>query len=99
MARHQTIDLNVRAANENGDATDIGDYQGDKIVSLHGTFTATLQLEGSLDGTVWTAIGASSGTPVNREFVTPWRYIRVVTSGYGSGAPKATFGGHNSRTV
>lgn len=100
MARpfHQNLPLPDPIADGNGGAVLVEAYR-DKLVQVTGTFTATVTIQGSLDGSNWVAVtdGAFTG-PGFVEIAPAFKYLRAVVSGYASGAPVALFGGFDERT-
>ena len=58
-----------------------------KTVQFTGTFVATIQMQGSMDGTTWLDEGTAA-TAVGKLEVTPaWVYMRCKMTGYTSGDP------------
>lgn len=97
--RHEVIELEVKQANESG-APIVVDRFREKTVHVHAaaSFSASLQVEGVIGNEDWTAIGTAltaNGFVLVPQAVTK---LRITTSGYTSGAPKAHFGGFDSRT-
>lgn len=76
----------------------VAEYTG-KTVVIGGTFVGTAQLEGSLDGTTWIVIGASTTTPAVRETTASWRFLRINVTAYTSGEIVAMFSGYNTRVA
>lgn len=109
--KYEARDLDVKAAagGSNGDGDPIMvDRFHEKTVAIHGTFVATVQVQGKLvspnASTDWVNIGAaltapglvaiadSTGHPLS---VT---HVRAKTTAFTSGAPKGSFGGFDSRS-
>jgi hypothetical protein len=65
----------------------------DKYVQTTGTFTATMSIEGSLDGTNYVAVATGISTPSFVQVPQPLVYLRVRVTGYTSGTPGAIVGG------
>jgi hypothetical protein len=71
---------------------------GDKTVQVAGTFTATVNIEGTLDGTNWQLVdGGALTAPGVIEIFPTYKELRVTISGYGTGTPVVTFGGFDER--
>lgn len=89
------LSLEVKKAVQAGAAKDVLAWQAIKTVQVTGgAFNATLQLQGSNDGTNWdelcddiTAVGFYTFTAVVEQ-------IRVNTSAYVAGDPLVTLAGH-----
>lgn len=65
----------------------------DKTVQVSGTFSATLQLEGSLDGVAWSSLGATITANAIRAIPEAIHYIRVNTTVFVSGVPVVKLSG------
>jgi hypothetical protein len=71
----------------------------DKAVQFSGeagaAWSATVKIQGSLDGHVWEDIGAAVvGTDTFRDIARTYALIRAVETAYTSGTPKVTVAGH-----
>lgn len=86
--------------NQNGSSESqlVAHFTG-KTVAITGTFTATAQVEGSMDGSNWFPVDSSVTAPALIETTASFRFMRVTISGYASGAVEATFGGFNTRVA
>jgi hypothetical protein len=95
--------LDVPASPADGAAQNVAAYQGGTVQAF-GTFAATLQVQGKLEGGDWVNIGSaltapgfvtisdSNGCPLSVAF------LRIRTTAYTSGTPQAKFAGFNSRS-
>lgn len=92
MANMEGYALNAPAAVQAGTAFDARRLRG-RLVQITGTFTATLGVEGSIDGTVWTGIGSAITAPGYRVVEDGWSYVRINTTAFTSGTPVAKLGG------
>ena len=70
-----------------------------KYVQLHGTFVATVQVEGSIDGSDYFAVGAPQSAPGVVPVPETVEFVRVRTAAYTSGEPKAVLAGFDERAV
>jgi hypothetical protein len=61
-----------------------------KCVYVSGSFTATVQIQLSADGTNWFDEGTALTAAGSLEITKPARYIRANTTAYTSGTPLAT---------
>jgi hypothetical protein len=59
----------------------------DKRLQVTGTFTATLQLEESLDGQTWSKIGSDITAAGWVTITTMQAWLRIVVAAYTSGSP------------
>ena len=98
MARPEKIRFEVKTAAGVGRAENVFRFR-DKYVQFHGTFTATLQLEGTVDGSDYVPIGAPTSAPGIVAVPETVEFLRVRTTAFTSGEPKAVFGGFDERTV
>lgn len=99
MARPEKIALAVPAAVGIGEAANVFRFR-DKYVQVHGTFVATMQLEGSIDGNEYFPVGApQSATPGVVAVPETIQFLRVRVTSFTSGEPKATFAGFDERAV
>ena len=98
MARPERVQLAVPTAIGVGAASNVFRLR-DKYVQVHGTFAATLQLEGSIDGDEYFSVGTpqtSAGVLAVPETV---QFLRVHVTAFTSGEPKATLAGFDERAV
>lgn len=99
MARPETISLQVPTSVGVGQSANVFRFR-DKYVQVHGTFVATMQLEGSIDGSEYFPIGAAqSATPGVVAVPETIQFLRVRVTSFTSGAPKATFAGFDERAA
>lgn len=92
MARIYNIPI---VASGNGDAVECASLR-DKSVQISGSFTASLQVQGSIDGSNWVSEGSAQTTPGVVNITTSWVFIRI-NAGAITGTPKATLCGHEER--
>ncbi len=111
--KYETIALDVKLAaggtSGDGIASRVGDFVNGTVV-VHGTFSATVQLQGKISpreatnddwvdiGTPFTtagfiALADAGGAPLS------FSHIRVKTTAFVNGAPLASFGGLQSRSL
>lgn len=98
MARPEKVVLEVKQAVEVGRAENVFRFR-DKTVQVHGTFVATLQLEASLDGSDYFPVGAALTAPGAVLVPQTVEFLRVRTTAYTSGEPKAVLAGFDERAV
>ena len=98
MARPEKVQLEVKQAVDVGRAENVFRFR-DKTVQIHGTFVATLQLEASIDGSEYFLAGASKTTPGVVLIPETVEFLRVRTTAYTSGEPKAVLAGFDERAV
>jgi hypothetical protein len=98
MARPEKVMLEVKQAVEAGRAENVFRFR-DKTVQIHGTFVATLQVEGSIDGSEYFPIGAATSAPGAVRVFETVEVLRVRTTAYTSGEPRAVFAGFDERAV
>ncbi len=96
MARPEKLRLEVKQAVDAGRAENVFRFR-DKTVQVHGTFVATLQLEGSIDGSEYFAVGAPVSAAGAIRVPETLEFLRVRTTAYTSGEPKAAFAGFDER--
>lgn len=99
-----THTMDAKAAVADGDALNVSLYAGG-TVQIHGTFSATLQVQGKIaPASEWTNIGSALTAPglvtLSDANGSPYALtnIRVRTTAYTSGTPQAVFAGFNSRS-
>ena len=71
---------------------------GSLAAQVSGTFVATMQLEGSLDGSTWNTIIADITTTGFHAIDPILKAVRINTTAYTSGSPVVIVAGHNVRT-
>jgi hypothetical protein len=69
-----------------------------KTVIVHGTFVATAQVEGSLDGGEWFNLGSSVTAPGAIEIAATVKQLRITVSGYTSGTVESALLGTDLTT-
>jgi hypothetical protein len=98
MARPEKIRMEVVAAVGVGRAENVLRFR-DKFVQVYGTFSATLQLEASIDGNAYFAVGPAVSAPGVLPFPETAEFARVRTTAFTSGAPEATLAGFDERAT
>ena len=98
MARPEKITLEVPTAAGVGKAENLFRFR-DKTVQFGGIFVATLQLEGSLDGNEYAAIGTPVTAPGLVAVPVTVEFLRVRVVAFASGTPKATAAGFDFRAM
>ena len=98
MARPEKVHLEVKQAVDVGRAENVFRFR-DKAVQFHGSFVATLQLEASIDGSEYFAVGAPKSAPGVVLVPETVEFLRVRTTAYTSGEPKAVLAGFDERAV
>jgi len=98
MARPEKIRLEVKSQVGAGRAEQVFRFR-DKYIQVHGTFVATLQLEATIDGSDYFAVAAPMSVPGVIPIPETVEFVRVRTSAYTSGEPKAVLGGFDERAV
>lgn len=98
MARPEKIRLEVKPQVAAGRAEQVFRFR-DKFVQIHGTFVATLQVEASIDGSDFFAVGASQSAPGVVPVPETVEFVRVRTTAFTSGEPKAVLGGFDERAA
>jgi hypothetical protein len=96
--RHEvrTVPLPSPLATGAGDPIDVGELT-DKAVQVTGTFTASIQLQGSLDGTNFEDLGSAISGPDLVVVAERVKWLRVDLT-FTSGTPVVLVGGLNERT-
>ena len=97
-AQYITLPVAVTTPPVAGAAQEV-DHLRNKTVQFSGTFVATLQLEGSLDGTNWVAVESAVTAAGLVEVSHTLKQLRVKTTAYTSGTPVAVLVGLDARTV
>ncbi len=98
MARPEKIELEVKQSVDAGRAENVFRFR-DKTVQVHGTFVATVQLEASIDGSDYFPVGAALTAPGAVLVPQTVEFLRVRTTAYTSGEPKAVLAGFDERAV
>jgi len=98
MARPEKIQLEVKAAADIGRAENVFRFR-DKYVQISGTFVATLQVEGTIDGSDYFPVGAAMNAAGVVPVVETIEFIRVRTTAFTSGEPKAVVAGFDERAA
>jgi hypothetical protein len=98
MARPEKIRLEVKAEVGAGKAEQVFRFR-DKYVQLHGTFVATLQVEATIDGSDYFPVGAAQSAPGIVPLPETVEFVRVRTTAFTSGEPKAVLAGFDERAV
>ena len=98
MARPESIALEVPKAPGVGHAAQVFRFL-EKTVQVGGTFAGSLQLEGSIGGEEYAAIGAPITTPALVPVPLTVEFLRVRLLALASGAPTATFAGFDYRAA
>ena len=98
MRRKEFI-LDVRSANETGDAINVADLVDLVIEIGPPAFTAAVQIEASIDGVTFNDLGSvftNAGGLL--EISSAFSRLRATTSGYSAGALTGIGAGRDSRT-
>ena len=92
-------DLDVPAvANTNGDAVQVKDYR-DKTIQVHGTFSAGLEIQVSLDGgTTFVPVVTGITAPGIHQVPQTCTHLRVRNVTFVSGVPHAVLGAFDARS-
>ena len=98
MARPEQMPLEVPAAAGVGAAANVFRLR-DKTVQVSGPFVGSLQLEGSIDGENFEAIGAPLTAPGFVLVPLTVAFVRVRTDQLTSGAPRAMAAGFDFRAL
>lgn len=98
MARPEKIRLEVKQQVGVGKAEQVFRFR-DKYIQVHGTFVAALQIEATIDGSDYFAVGPAQSAPGVVSLPETVEFVRVRTTAYTSGEPKAVLGGFDERAV
>ncbi len=98
MPRPEKLTLEVKQAVDAGRAENVFRFR-DKTVQFLGTFVATLQVEASIDGSEYFPVGAAASAPGVVRVPETVEFLRVRTTAYTSGEPKAAFAGFDERAA
>lgn len=90
--RLETYDLETPASVAAGEAQRV-DHLVEKTFLVGGTFSATMRLQGSLDGSSWADISGDITAPSALAFSHSVMYVRVNVTAYVSGAPAGSICG------
>lgn len=89
--RPERVDLEPPASTATGPAKHVGRLT-EKTLQVSGTFVASLQVEGTVDGSNWAAVGAAITTPSNVSIPGYYDRLRIAVT-FTSGVPAAVLGG------
>lgn len=95
--KHEVHDLNVPASVANGTAKLVQDLR-EKYVQFSGTFVATMDIEGSMDGTNWATTSTGHNASAIVSVPQSVKYIRIATTAFTSGTPVAKLGAFQARS-
>jgi hypothetical protein len=98
MARPEKVRLEVKQAVDAGKAEHVFRFR-DKYVQVHGTFVATVQVEATIDGSDYFPVGGALSAPGVVPVPETAEFVRVRTTAYVSGEPKAVLAGFDERAV
>lgn len=98
MARPEKIRMEVLASVGVGRTENVFRFR-DKYVHVHGTFSATVQLEASIDGSIYFTVGAALSAPGVVPFPETAEFARVRTTAFTSGTPEATLAAFDERAA
>lgn len=70
----------------------------DKWIQMTGTYTASIDLEVTLDGSTWTKIATALATGSITEIPQNCRAIRLNTTAFTSGTPACTYRAREARS-
>jgi hypothetical protein len=98
MARPERQPLEIPAAAGAGKHVTVFQWR-DKTVQVSGLFVGALQVEGSIDGEDFTAIGAPLTGPGFVLVPHAVAFVRLHTNELTSGEPKAAIAGFDYRTL
>jgi len=91
--------MDVRSADETGDATNVADLTDLVIEVGPATFNATVQVEASVDGSTFNDLGSAfTNAGGLLEITSAFKTVRTTTSGYTAGALTGIGAGRDSRT-
>lgn len=89
MGQTQQLSIEVPAEVAAGGNEGVGHLTNKYLVVSTAAFTATIKLEGSVDGTVWHELAATIAAGDVTAIPVPWKYVRCNTTAYTSGTPAA----------
>lgn len=85
--RQEQHSLNVPVVAAAGTAKPVSHLQYEKTVQVDGTFTATVNLEASIDGINYIVVQAGLATGVFHQILGHYKFIRCSTTAYTTGTP------------
>jgi hypothetical protein len=94
--RREVLELDVELTAAVGDAQ-LCEILVDKWVQIGGTFTATVEIQITINGTDWVTLGSYTAGDI-LEIPQNAQYIRVETTAYTTGTPTVTLAGRSART-
>jgi len=98
MARPEKMTLEVKQEVGVGRAENVFRFLH-KYLQVGGTFAATLQVEASIDGSEYFNVGSAVSAPGVVPVPETVEFIRVRTTVYTSGEPKAVLAGFDERAA
>lgn len=98
MARPEKIPLEVKKEVAAGRGEHVFRFR-DKYVQVHGAFVATVQVEATIDGDDYFAVGPALSAPGVVPVPETVLFVRVRTTAYVSGDPEAVLAGFDERAV
>ncbi len=98
MPRPEQIPLPVPQSVATGAFRDVHRFR-DKFVQIGGTFVATLQLQGTIDGSEFFNIGGPVSSPTVIPVPETVQFLQVDVTAFTSGAPTATAAGFDFRAI
>ncbi len=98
MPRPEQIPLPVPTSVATGALRDVHRFR-DKFVQFGGTFVATLQLQGTIDGTEFFNIGGPVSSPTVIPVSETVQFLQVDVTAFTSGVPTATAAGFDFRAI
>jgi len=98
MARPEKVRIEVKQEIGVGRAENVFRFR-DKYAQVHGSFVATLQIEASIDGSEYFNVGGAVSAPGVVRVRETVEFIRVRTTAYTSGEPKAVLAGFDERAA
>lgn len=98
MARPEKVRLEVKTAVGVGKAEQVFRFR-DKYIQVHGTFVAALQIEATIDGSDYFPVGPVQSAPGVVPLPETVEFVRVRTTAFTSGEPKAVLAGFDERAV
>lgn len=98
MARPEKVRFEVKAGVGVGRAEQVFRFR-DKYVQVHGTFNARVQVEASIDGSDFFAVGSPLNSPGVVAVPETVEFVRIRTVNYTSGEPRAVLAGFDERAA
>jgi hypothetical protein len=98
MARPEKVQLEVKQEVGVGRPENVFRFLH-KYLQVGGTFAATLQVEASIDGSEYFNVGSAVIAPGVVPIAETVEFIRVRTTAYTSGEPKAVLAGFDERAA